>query len=461
MKPNRILSLFCSSCMLLLLSATTSSAQEGIIGDWKGVMETGSIDLRTTVHISGEDQALTGKIDLLDQSMLGLLITHVVFADSTLQFDFNTYHYAGRLQADGTIKGKLVQPGIEMEMDLERGEWVVVRSQTPKAPFPYTVTEVSYPNAQAEGVTLAGTLTVPDNAKNYPVVILSSGSGPQNRDSELLMHKPFWIIADYLGRHGIGVLRYDDRGVGASTGKYAMATSADFATDVLAGVQYLKSRSDLPISKIGLMGHSEGGIIVPMVAVQSSDVDFIILLAGTGVRGDLLLAEQTELVMRSSGSPEDEIAKSRKSNYDIYRIIVKSRSMKQAKDKIEKYMAQAAKTDTSITEANTKAMISQINNVWFRFFLKYDPALTLEKVKCPVLAVNGDKDVQVPAEMNLTAIAAALQKGGNTDYKTQSFPGLNHLFQHCTTCSVNEYGVLEETISPEVLEAVVGWILAR
>jgi uncharacterized protein len=458
MKFHHILGLFCSTCVLFLLSATASVAQDGIGGDWKGLLKTGSIDLRTTVHIAGDANALTGKIDLLDQSMMGLPLTNVVFADSSLQFDLNTSHYAGRLQADGTIKGSLMQPGIEMGLDLERGEWVIVRSQTPQAPFPYTVTDVTYPNAQAEGVTLAGTLTVPTNVQNYPVVVLSSGSGPQNRDSELLMHKPFWIIADYLGRHGIGVLRYDDRGVGASTGKHAMATSADFATDVLAGVQYLKSRSDLPISKIGLMGHSEGGIIVPMVAVQSSDVDFIILLAGTGVRGDLLLAEQTELVMRSSGSPEDEIAKSRKSNADIYRIIVKSKTMKQAKDKIEKYMAQAAKTDTTITTASTKAMISQINNVWFRYFLKYDPATTLEQVKCPVFAINGDKDVQVPVEMNLTAIAAALQKGGNTHFKTQSFPGLNHLFQHCTTCSVNEYGLLEETFAPEVLEAVVAWI---
>jgi uncharacterized protein len=462
MKSNmkRILFLL-AACSCLGFVTPQYSVAQGILGDWKGMLKTGAIDLRVAIHLTGDAQALTGKMDILDQAMKDLPLAKVGFADSTLQFDLNAAHYTGRLQRDSRVVGKLVQPGAEMEMDLEQGVWKILRPQEPQAPFPYTISEVSYPNPQADGVTLAGTLTVPQGVDEYPVVILISGSGPQNRDEELLMHKPFWVQADYLGRHGVAVLRYDDRGVGASTGKHALATSADFASDALAGVNYLKGRSDLHFTKIGLMGHSEGGIIAPMVAAQSSDVDFIVLLAGTGVRGDLLLAAQTELVMLSSGSTAEDAVSARKRNASIYSIIVKSKSSKQAKSNIEKFMAKEAKADTAITEANTKAMISQINNVWFRFFLKYDPAPTLEKVKCPVLALNGDKDVQVPATMNLMAIAAALQKGGNRDYKTVSFPGLNHLFQHCETCSVNEYGMLEETISPEVLEMVLGWILGR
>jgi uncharacterized protein len=225
------------------------------------------------------------------------------------------------------------------------------------------------------------------------------------------MHQPFWVLADYLSRHGVAVLRFDDRGVKGSTGKHGTATSADFATDALAGLKYLQGRKDLSITKIGMMGHSEGGMIAPMAAAQSSDVAFVVLLAGTGVRGDKLLVEQTELICRSMQMSEDEILKARATNERIYSIIVKSKSSKQARGKLERYMHELAKSDTSVTDASTGILISQINNVWFRYFLKHDPAPVLEKVNCPVLAVNGDQDIQVPADMNIAAIVAALQKG--------------------------------------------------
>lgn len=448
--------------VLTSLIIVQNAAAQGIVGDWKGMLNVQTMELRVGMSISGSDSGFKGKMDILDQGMKGFPVSKLSYVDSVLSFSLNGALYEGRMQADGKIDGTLVQQGVKMEMDLERGAWVVNRPQQPKAPFPYKSEDVSYPNAAAPGVTLAATLTIPDQATPYPAVILISGSGANDRNEDIMMHQPFAVIADYLSRHGVAVLRFDDRGVKGSTGNHAMATSADFATDALAGLLYLKGRNDLKISKIGMLGHSEGGVIAPMAAIQSADVAFIVMLAGTGVRGDKLLTEQTELVLRSNGTPEDEIKKGRASNEKLYEIIVKSKSSKQARKKLESSMRQSVeKGDSAMSDAQMKAIISQINNVWFRYFLKHDPAPVLEQVHCPVLAINGDKDIQVSATQNLPTIEAALKKAGNPDVTIRLFPGLNHLFQHCEACTVAEYGKIEETIAPEVLEAVGSWILEK
>jgi pimeloyl-ACP methyl ester carboxylesterase len=434
---------------------------QSITGDWKGTLKTERISLRVGLHVQQGDSGYEAKLDILDQAARGLPLTAVTFADSILRFELGAAAYTGRYQPDGKIVGKLVQPGETMPMDLERGVWSINRPQEPVAPFPYTIEDVQYPNAAAQGVTLAGTLTIPDQATPYPAVILITGSGANNRDEEILMHKPFWVIADYLSRHGVAVLRFDDRGVGKSTGNHVMATSADFAADALAGVAYLQTRTDLKISKIGLLGHSEGGVIGPMAAIQSEAIDFLVLLAGTGVRGDKLLAAQSELILRADGVAEEEIQKTRAINEDVYRIILKSKTAGQARGKITQRLQKAAQTDSTLTDAAIQTVVAQINNVWFRFFLKHDPAAVLAQVHCPVLAVNGDKDIQVPAQMNLDAIAAALKTAGNQAVTIHTFPGLNHLFQHCQTCVIGEYAQLEETIAPEVLEMVGNWILEQ
>jgi fermentation-respiration switch protein FrsA (DUF1100 family) len=453
--------LFGITALMSMIGLPKLASAQTIAGDWKGLLKTEAISLRVGLHVSQSDAGYTAKLDILDQAAKGLTLTEFVFRDSTMYWKLQTAEYKGRMQANGKITGEFLQSGTSMPLDFERGEWVVNRPQEPKAPFSYKIEEVTYPNASASDVTLAGTLTIPDQTGPYPAVILISGSGANNRDEEILLHKPFWILSDYLSRNGVAVLRFDDRGVGKSTGKHALATSADFATDALAGVTYLQSRKDLQISSIGLMGHSEGGVIAPLAASQSDAVKFVVMLAGTGVRGDILLGEQTELVMRANGNSEEEISKARSVNEDIYKIILKSKTIRQAKGKLEKRLQKQAKVDSDYTDAAIKAMISQVNNVWMRYFLKHDPAPVLQKVKCPVLAVNGEKDIQVPAKLNLDAIKAALKSGGNQDFTIRSFPDLNHLFQHCTTCSVGEYALLEETFSPEVMAFVGNWILEK
>ncbi len=453
--------LFGITALISMIGLPKLASAQTIVGDWKGLLKTEAISLRVGLHVSQSDAGYSAKLDILDQAAKGLPLTDFVYRDSALTWKLQTAEYKGKMQTDGKITGEFLQSGQAMPLDFERGEWVINRSQEPKAPFPYKIEEVTYPNAAAADVTLAATLTVPDQTGPYPAVILISGSGANNRDEEILLHKPFWILADYLSRNGVAVLRFDDRGVGKSTGKHATATSADFATDALAGVTYLQSRKDLQISNIGLMGHSEGGVIAPLAASQSDAVKFVVMLAGTGVRGDVLMAEQTELVMRANGNSEERIMKARQVNSDIYRIIIKSKTIRQAKGKLEKRLMKEAKMDSTLNEASIKSMVVQVNNVWFRYFIKHDPAAVLQKVKCPVLAVNGEKDIQVPSKLNLDAIEAALKSGGNQDFTIRSFPDLNHLFQHCTTCSVGEYALLEETFSPEVMAFVGKWILEK
>lgn len=445
----------------LSMGLTGTAFAQDIAGEWKGFWKTESLSMRVGLHVVQGNAGYEAKLDLLDQGAKGLPLSAFACVDSSVTFKLKTSEYNGRLQSDGRILGHFLGQGASSPMDFERGEWIINRPQEPKPPFPYAIEDVTYPNAAAADVTLAATLTIPAQATPYPAVILITGSGANNRDEEIMTHKPFWVIADYLSRHGVAVLRFDDRGVGKSTGNHVMATSADFATDALAAVTYLQGRKDLNISKIGLMGHSEGGLIGPIAAAESDAVDFLVLLAGTGVRGDKLLAEQSSLIMRANGTPEEEISKVREINEDIYTIILKSKTIRQAKGKIEKRLQKAAKTDSTLTDQAIKAAVSQINNVWFRYFLKHDPAPVLQQVGCPVLAVNGEKDIQVPAKMNLDAIAAALKVGGNQDVTVQAFPGLNHLFQHCQTCTISEYALLEESFAPEVLEVVGKWILEK
>ena len=329
--------------------------------------------------------------------------------------------YSGTLsQGDGKITGTFTWEGRSFPLILERvieAEVPTSRPQDPEEPFPYLAEDVTYPNPDA-GHTLAGTFTRPAPGGPFPAVILISGSGPQDRDGAALGHRPFLVLADHLTRSGIAVLRYDDRGVGGSTGDFGAATSRDFASDALAAVAYLKSRDDVDPGRIGLAGHSEGGLIAPMAAVESPDVSYIVLMAAPGVSGERLLQAQTELIARASGASEEEIA-----------------------ENVERVWSLSA------------------TDAWFRYFLTYEPAETIERVTVPVLAINGEKDLQVPWEENLREIEAALQRGGNTRYEIRAFPDLNHLFQHSETGAPSEYQAIEETWSVEVMEVIADWIL--
>ena len=315
-------------------------------------------------------------------------------------------------------------------------------------------------------VSLSGTLTLPKINGVFPVVILITGSGPQNRNEELLGHKPFLIISDYLTRNGIGVLRYDDRGIGQSTGDFKTATSADFATDVESAIAYLKTRIEIKKNKIGLIGHSEGGLIAPIVASKSKDVNFIVLLAGIGIQGDKLLLLQQELIAKANGVSAAEIEKTIQNNGEIFKMIKESNDNQKLKTDLTILINALLKNEpnTEIPNGITKEefiseQVNQISSPWMQYFIKFNPATILENVKCAVLAVNGSKDLQVPPKENLTAITNALKKGGNKKVTTKVFPNLNHLFQECETGLPSEYGKIEQTFSPIVLRHITKWIL--
>ncbi|HKK43231.1 MAG TPA: alpha/beta fold hydrolase, partial [Bacteroidales bacterium] len=315
-------------------------------------------------------------------------------------------------------------------------------------------------------IKLAGTLTVPEGKGPFPAVILITGSGPQNRNEELLGHKPFLVIADYLTRHGIVVLRYDDRGVGKSQGNYSNATSADLATDAEAAWEYLERQPLINHSRIGLIGHSEGGLIAPIVASENDSVAFIISLAGPGINGEKIILEQAQDIGRLMGESEKKIREGTDINKKLYSILKKEKDNKLAEEKIlatyrellGKQKLSSEKTNKAVNEL--KATFGANTYTWFRYFITTNPAAFWKKVKCPVLALDGDKDLQVNAKQNLPAIKKALESSGNMKVETKMLPGLNHLFQHCKTGLPSEYTGIEETFSPEVLKIMAEWILA-
>ena len=340
----------------------------------------------------------------------------------------------------------------------------LIRPQEPIKPYPYYSQDITFENNKA-GISLAGTLSLPSKEGVFPVVILISGSGPQNRDEELLGHKPFLVLSDFLTRNGIAVLRYDDRGTALSKGDFKTATSADFATDVESAIAYLKTRKEINTKNIGLIGHSEGGLIAPMVASKSKDVAFIVLLAGTGIQGDRLLLLQQKLIGKASGISDDDLQKSKLTNRKVFDIVNKSSNLEKLNLDLTNYIKQTLKDNLNTgkpvgmsDDEFVNLQVKQIANPWMQYFIKYNPAPTLEMVKCPVLAINGEKDLQVPPKENLEAIKSALSKGGNKKVTTKVLPNLNHLFQECKTGSPDEYATIEQTFSPTALSEILKWL---
>src|SRR5262249_4567618 len=327
--------------------------------------------------------------------------------------------------------------------------------------------EVAYENSAAK-IKLAGTLTLPRTDGPVPAVLLITGSGAQDRDESLLGHKPFLVLADYLTRRGIAVLRVDDRGVGGSTGKVSESTTDDFTGDVLAGVAFLKGHREIDKGRIGLCGHSEGALVAPLAASRSDDVAFIVMLAGTGVPGEEVIFRQQELIARAQGVDGLALAAARGSQEQIFKIMREQPDLAQAEEQIRKVVAEqiaaaaaAAPDSKDALEAQANAQVKALFTPWYRFFLTYDPRPALRKVRCPVLALIGEKDLQVDPRQNLEPIEMALKEGGNRDYTAKELQGLNHLFQHCQTGSPAEYGKIDETFSPEALKLVGDWIVER
>ncbi len=440
---------------------------QNIAGQWNGILKVQGTQLRIVFNISQAENGFSSTMDSPDQGAKGIPVTSTSFENQTIKLVVANLgvEYRGTLDKDNVIVGDFKQAGMSFPMNLSREKNEkenLARPQEPKKPYPYYEEEVSFYNAKA-GITLAGTLTLPKKEGNFPAVILVTGSGPQNRDEELMGHKPFLVISDYLTKNGIAVLRFDDRGTGASKGDFKTATTLDFATDVEAGVAYLLTRMEIDKKKIGLVGHSEGGIIAPMVASNSKDISFIVLLAGTGIPGDQLLLLQEDLIFRASGMSDNKLQIIKRINSLIFELVKKSNSIDQLTVDLTKLLKQEVKNypdrPGSISEDDfVKAQVNEVVNPWMLNFIKFDPASVLTKVKCPVLALNGEKDLQVPPKENLAAIKNALAKGGNKKVTAIELPGLNHLFQECKTGLPAEYSTIEQTFSPIALAEILKWI---
>lgn len=444
-------------------------AQE-VVGDWYGKIK--EVNLRITFHISKNDSGYSATLDSPDQGAFGIAAKEVSYSELNLEINMPDLgaKYIGKFLAEkNMIEGIFYQGGAEFKVDMGKEEVKkekVVRPQEPKAPFPYSEEEVTFENKK-DSLSLAGTLTIPKKGKNFPAVVLISGSGPQNRDEEIANHRPFRVIADYLARNGIAVLRFDDRGVAKSTGDFSKAITTDFATDAICAVEYLKTRKEIDLTKIGLIGHSEGGLVAPLAANASKDIAFIVMLAGPGITGEEIIYKQNYLIGKAEGGSEANLLGMNDLYKTMFAVLKKEEDLEKAKGLMkiavkEKLasMKDSLNGEELIPESQQGAFGEGMANDWFKFFIMHDPALVLEKVKCPVLSLIGEKDLQVPAQVNQDAIKKALEKSGS-DYTVKTLPGLNHLFQECKTGSPSEYGAIEQTISPKALKELGNWIKSK
>ncbi|MDQ1728285.1 MAG: uncharacterized protein QOD33_410 [Pyrinomonadaceae bacterium] len=475
MPPKLIRILLLTAFVLLLwnLNAATSiqalaQAPVGIEGNWQGALDVGNFKLRLVLKISqAADGTLKATMDSLDQSAKDLVVDTISFQAGLLKFEMKALNasYSGTLSKDGTqLSGQFTQ-GAVYSLDFTRitdaAQLELKRPQTPRKPYPYLEEEVTYEN-KSDQVKLAATLTMPRGKGPFPAVVLITGSGQQDRNEALLGHQPFLVLADYLTRRGIAVLRADDRGVGGTSRGGPNDTTENYAADALAGVEYLKTRREINLKQIGLVGHSEGGMAAPMAAVKSADVAFIVLLAGPGILGEKLLAEQVGLI--SAAECEKQVAGAVAESERLFAIASQEKDPAVAKQKLQDAATQRADAAKKRLEAQLKAADAQnamFLTPWFRYFLSYDPRPTLLKVRVPVLAINGDKDLQVPPREDLAAIEQALKDGGNRDYKIVLLPNLNHLFQTSRTGAISEYAEIEETFAPIALQTIGDWILAH
>ncbi|MRX40886.1 alpha/beta fold hydrolase [Flavobacterium sp. LC2016-23] len=458
---KKIILLLMTFCNLTFVMA------QDIIGQWNGILKVPGAQLTVVFNVSSNNNTFTSTMDSPDQKAFGIPTTSTIFENSTLKIALSNLRieYEGVLGKDNIITGTFKQGGQSFPLNLSREKIEkekLVRPQEPVKPFPYYAEDVFFENKTA-GITLAGTLTLPKKEGVFPVVILISGSGPQNRDEELLGHKPFLVVSDYLTRNGIAVLRFDDRGTAASKGDFKSGTSLDFATDVEAGVQFLLSRKEIDKKKIGLLGHSEGGLIAPIVASKSKNIAFIVLLAGPGIEGDQLLLLQQELIAKAKGTSNADIQKTKEMNQKAFEIVNKYKDPEELKTQITNYITEISKNDPDkpenlSLEEYVNLQVAKITNPWMAYFLRYNPKPVLEKVKCPVLALNGEKDLQVPPKENLEAIKKALTKGGNKNVTIKEVPNLNHLFQECKSGSPEEYSKIEQTFSPIAMNEILQWI---
>jgi uncharacterized protein len=437
--------------------------QERFIGIFEGAIDAGPVKPRLVFHLA-EDAAgrLSGTM------VQGLLLGSVeVGEDGTFAIVVSGVgSFDGKISADGqALDGTWTQGGAELPLVARRIDKPTERKrpQTPQPPFPYRVEDVEFEN-EADGVVFAGTLTSPKEGGPFACAILITGSGPQDRDETIFEHKPFLVIADALTRRGVAVLRYDDRGVGKSTGSMAKATSEDYARDAAAAMDFVASRPDIDKRRIGLIGHSEGGLIAPMIAAHRADVAFAVLIAGPGVDGERILLEQAALIERAAGQTEENIAAVRRIQEVVFPI-AKDRTLsdEECAAKIREAVATELAAESDEIRKAAEGEVATMSSPWMRYFLSYDPIPALQAMRCPTLALLGEKDLQVPAAINASAIRAAFEpaRAAGAILEVEIREGLNHLFQRCETGAIAEYLAIEHTIDPAALERIVGFVVTH
>ena len=455
--------------IILLYFSQVAAQGNRFEGNWLGNLKVSSVSLRLVLKITKvEKDNYKAILNSPDQTDKDIPVDKIVISGDSIKLFVKMIggSYKGKI-ADTLLNGIWSQGGKELPLSFMRTEKIVElnRPQNPKKPYPYKEEEVTVQNIGAN-VTLSGTFTYPEKGDNFPAVVLITGSGPQDRDEALLGHKPFLVLSDYLTRHGIAVLRCDDRGFGKSTGNFSSATTKDFATDALACVEYLKTRKEVDKEHIGLIGHSEGGIIAPMVANQTKDVSFIVMMAGTGLNGEKVLELQSKLIAKAEGESDEDINKMTQINTKLYKIVMQEKDSSKATVEIHKALdeyystlSDSVKNSPENSKERLYAQTKSLLSPWFKFFLSYEPQESLSKLKIPVLALDGENDLQVSPKENLAAIESALKKAGNKNYKVIEIPKLNHLFQTSETGSPTEYSKIEETIAPIALSTISVWIL--
>jgi pimeloyl-ACP methyl ester carboxylesterase len=454
---------------LWLRRAEPATGAEWAVGNWRGT----AAFARFSVHVSrGPCGLLAGTLDSPDQGQVALPLTSVRATTGGVAF---AAKYLGLTIAvargmDDRRPGEFVQGGVRTDMILERGAWPIEtrRRQDPKRPYPYDERAAQY-DSRSAGIRLAGTLTVPRGPGPHPALVLISGSGAQDRDELVAGHRPFLVLADFLTRRGYAVLRVDDRGVGGSTGDVLRAGLHDAAADVRAGIDWLRRQPDVDPHRIGILGHSEGAYVAPIVA-RDAGAGFIILLGGPALKGRDLLLAQRDALAKAAGDPEDARRLARQFLTRVFDVLDSRPADEDLATRVhavtEGWLASLTGVDRTAaaamlaarTAAQDEASLSLWQTPWFQSIYHYDPRATLAATHVPVLALYGDLDLQVPSDLNAAALQAALAAAGNRDVTITRLPGVNHMMQRAKTGRIEEYARIEETIAPEVLDAIAAFL---
>lgn len=451
--------------LVLLIALAAPAFSQFISGTWEGELEAMSMKLKLIANFTTKDGALTGKISIPKQGLKGFALSNVGQTGNAVKFDMilmkgNVAHFDGKVSGD-TITGDFEQQGV-------KGKFYLAKQKDKKPEFKAVEFFEREVTIQRDGFKLAGTLTTPLAGSNFPAVVLVTGSGLQDRNEELFEFKPFEVIAERLTRAGYAVLRYDDRGFAESTAPVGNdPTSMDYADDALAVVKFLQTQSDINPRKIGILGHSEGGLIAIINAARSKDVAFAITLGGPTVDGEQILREQGRLIAIAEGASDDEVKKQTETQQLFFDAIkgklawneLEARVLEETRKELEKSHPEGVSDSLlNMTKMQIKAQIHQTNNKWFKFFMEYDPYADFEKASCPLLALYGEKDNQVPAALNVPIIEKMIYEKGKKNYTYKIIPKANHLFLHTETGKLSEYATMEKKFVPGFLDEIVSWM---